>query len=458
MRGKQDGQNDLPRDRVEETTGSAGQEPGKLDDSAAKGLSRRCFLLGSSLAAVTSSLALYSSEYSDSPATQSSGDGAATQAGSAKAAAASHTLPGRTSAAGGGMGTIRDISQDELSHFDPTAYLTSWNFNEKPAAERSRFYRESRLSNGQRLREYFFIARDRRIEIAPGLYFPAWTYNDQVPGPTIRATKGDRIRIWFVNEGSHPHTIHFHGWHPFEMDGTYEHQFVKPAGQGATGSLDRPFGPGADPQPWWEQGAKHMRQHGLDIYEFDAEPVGLHLYHCHSVPLKRHIHKGLYGTFIVDPPGDGPVAARRPKIDPDTNEVLPDDHPVREFVMLMNGFDTNFDGDNEVYAANTFAFHYMRHPIRVNTGDLVRVYLNNLTEFDPINSFHLHAGFFRVYRTGTRLRSEEYTDTVMMCQAERAILEFRLRWPGKYMFHAHQSEFAELGWMGVFEAVDRGRT
>ena len=44
------------------------------------------------------------------------------------------------------------------------------------------------------------------------------------------------------------------------------------------------------------------------VYEFDAEPFGLHLYHCHTVPLKRHIHKGLYGAFIIDPRGD----ARRP--------------------------------------------------------------------------------------------------------------------------------------------------
>ena len=36
-------------------------------------------------------------------------------------------------------------------------------------------------------------------------------------------------------------------------------------------------------------------------YEFDAKPFGCHLYHCHAIPLKRHIHKGLYGVFIVDP-------------------------------------------------------------------------------------------------------------------------------------------------------------
>jgi hypothetical protein len=43
----------------------------------------------------------------------------------------------------------------------------------------------------------------------------------------------------------------------------------------------------------------------------------------------------------------------------------------------------------------------------------------------------------------------------MQCQAQRGIIEFKYRWPGKYMFHAHQSEFAELGWMGKFNAVEQ---
>jgi FtsP/CotA-like multicopper oxidase with cupredoxin domain len=102
---------------------------------------------------------------------------------------------------------------------------------------------------------------------------------------------------------------------------------------------------------------------------------------------------------------------------------------------------------------NTVAHFHMAEPIRVRVGELVRIYLVNVTEFDPINSFHLHAMFFDVYRTGTRLESAEHTDTVMLCQAERAILETRFRYPGRFMFHAHQSEFAELGWMGLFEAV-----
>ncbi len=94
----------------------------------------------------------------------------------------------------------------------------------------------------------------------------------------------------------------------------------------------------------------------------------------------------------------------------------------------------------------------MKHPIQVKIGELVRVYLLNLTEFDLVNSFHLHAGMFRLYRTGTSLDHFELTDTVTMGQGERAVLEFELEYPGQYMFHAHQSEFAELGWVGMFEA------
>ena len=47
-------------------------------------------------------------------------------------------------------------------------------------------------------------------------------------------------------------------------------------------------------------------------------------------------------------------------------------------------------------------------------------------------------------------------DTIMQCQAQRGILEFSFKDhdPGKYMFHAHQSEFAELGWMAMFDVKD----
>jgi FtsP/CotA-like multicopper oxidase with cupredoxin domain len=32
-------------------------------------------------------------------------------------------------------------------------------------------------------------------------------------------------------------------------------------------------------------------------------------------------------------------------------------------------------------------------------------------------------------------------------------LEFTYKYPGMYMFHAHVTEFAELGWNGMFEVL-----
>jgi FtsP/CotA-like multicopper oxidase with cupredoxin domain len=294
--------------------------------------------------------------------------------------------------------TVSDVDTTP-PNFDPMKYLTTFDYG-----------RVSTLPNGQTLREWDVFAVDKEIEVAPGIFFPAWAYGlegqpPQIPGPTFRCTEGDRLRFNFGNGSAHPHTIHFHGIHSPSMDGV---------------------------TPNVQTGERF-------VYEFDAKPFGLHLYHCHTPPLKRHIHKGLYGTFIIDPPGrTSPLGGGRA--------------PAKEFVMMMNGFDTNFDGENEIYAVNTVAFHYAKHPIPVKVGELIRIYLVNITEFDPINSLHLHTGMYKMFKTGTRLDYYEYTDVVMLCQGERAILEFTLEHPGLSMFHAHQSELAELGWMGFFEA------
>jgi FtsP/CotA-like multicopper oxidase with cupredoxin domain len=258
---------------------------------------------------------------------------------------------------------------------------------------------ESVDEHGRTLREYRVFAADAEIEVAPGVFFPAWAYNGQVPGPTLRCREGDLVRVHFTNHQTHPHTMHFHGFHAANMDGVFEQ-----------------VGPGQD-----------------FTYEFRSEPFGLHLYHCHTMPLKKHIAKGLYGAFIVDPPTPRP--------------------PAQELVMVMNGFDVNFDNTNEFYTVNGAANFYLDRPIRLRAGELVRVYLVNMTEFDLVNSIHTHATFFRLYRTGTRLDQYEYTDVVTLGQGERAILEFSYREPGRYMFHAHQSEFAELGWLGLFEVI-----
>jgi len=307
--------------------------------------------------------------------------------------------------------TVGDVD-NAANGFDPTPILTDWEVGTVET-----------MPDGRRLRTFTVTAEDKEIEIAPGVFFPAWTYNGRVPGPSLRATEGDRLRIVFQNLGSHPHSMHFHGIHAARMDG------VPGAGM---------VGPGEE-----------------FVYEFDAKPFGCHLYHCHALPLKRHMHKGMYGLFVIDP---DPV--RHPEHEAVARSRLygsPENAEWQELVMVMNAFDTNFDGENEFYAANTIAHCYMKKPIDIIRSKPVRIYLANVVEFDPINSFHLHANFFDYFNQGTTLTPTLKTvDLIVQCQAERGILEFTYaeHEPGMYMFHPHQSEFTELGWVGMFNVKD----
>jgi manganese oxidase len=303
-----------------------------------------------------------------------------------------HGGHGANGSAIGGHADFREgASVDHRANgFDPQALLRDFDWG-----------RTRRLPNGRVVREGELEAGDREIEVMPGVTFAAWTYNGRIPGPTLRCREGELLRITFANGSAHPHTMHFHGIHPAEMDGV----------------------PGL--------GAGEIPPGGRTVYEFEAQPAGLHLYHCHVRPLAEHIAKGLYGAFIVDH-ADG-----RPDAD--------------EMVMVLNGFDTNFDRANEVYAANTIGFAYMDRPVVARRDELVRVYLVNVLEYDLVNSFHLHGNLFDYYPTGTSLRPAELTDTVMLCQGQRGILEWRFPTAGRFMFHAHQSEFTELGWQGFFE-------
>ena len=353
-------------------------------------------------------------------------------------------------------GTFGAVDEYRDTDFDPHEFLTTFNTGRDG---QDTVPQDVYDEDGRTVREFELVAVDTTITIAPGVEFSAWAYNGQVPGPTLRVEEGDLVRIEFTNAGEHAHTIHPHlkNTDP-RMDG------IPQTGPGVISSGES------------------------FTYEWVAHPAGVHLYHCHSLPLKAHIHRGLYGTIVVDPDPErvaeqpreyvnyhGPITeelrARLVAEAESRNHQQPANDDVTELVMVMNGFDTDFDGENEVYAANTRAFAYgvgetdgrgewdpgeTKRPIQVDKDRPVRVYLVNTIEFDPINSFHTHSQFFDYYDHGTTLLPTDSTvDTVMQCQAQRGIVEldYADHDPGLYMFHAHQSEFAELGWMSFFEVV-----
>ena len=313
---------------------------------------------------------------------------------------------------------------------NPIQYLTYFNCGHV-----------STLKNGTTLRQFSLIASENNtipisdINTNDPVLFNAWTFNGTIPGPTIRMTEGDHVQITVYNSNSstHAHSLHMHSIH--------------------SGAVDGVMGPAGTIPPG-----------GQFTYSFIASPYGVYPYHCHVEPLATHLNHGLYGAMIIDP--------KVPRA------------PAKEMVMLMNGYNladdympesqfpehpptateirTNFgevtkgdEGGNQIYTVNGEAFLYRDQPIKLVTDQPYRIYVVNMLEFDLANSFHLHGGMFEYYPSGTGTNPAYKTDIVTLGQGDRGIMEFTYDHPGMYMFHAHVTEFTNLGWMGMFDVQDK---
>ncbi|MDQ6723779.1 MAG: multicopper oxidase domain-containing protein [Thermoproteota archaeon] len=314
---------------------------------------------------------------------------------------------------------LKSCATDQHTPTNGTSYLTHFSCGHVTI-----------LKNGTTIREFTLISKENVvIPISnTGLTFSAWTYNESIPGPTMRMTEGDHVQITLINskDSIHEHSIHMHSIHPASMDGV-------PGASGDSGQV---------------------RPGGSYTYKFVAQPFGVYPYHCHVDPVDQHINNGLYGMLIIDP------KIPRPK--------------MTEMVMLMNGYDLNytkqgvdriptvqelksglpdFKHNNQVYTVNGVAFEYKDHPIHLITGEHYRIYLVNMLEFDPLNNFHIHGNLFNYYPSGTSLIPDYKSDIVSLMQGDRGILEVTYSFPGMYMFHAHKTEFTMKGWMGMFDVT-----
>ena len=112
--------------------------------------------------------------------------------------------------------------------------------------------------NGQTIREFTLIVHENvMVPISDsGISFLAWTFNDTIPGPTMRMTEGDQVSITVINrnDSKHSHSLHLHSIHSSDMDGV----------EGMAGSI-------APGQSY--------------TYKFVASPFGVYPYHCHVSPV-----------------------------------------------------------------------------------------------------------------------------------------------------------------------------
>jgi FtsP/CotA-like multicopper oxidase with cupredoxin domain len=231
-------------------------------------------------------------------------------------------------------------------------------------------------------------AEEVRWETKPGVFVDAMGFNGTVPGPDIRVTPGDHVRIVVTNEMSQPTTLHLHGVTvPNGMDGV---PYI----------TQDPIMPG-----------------GFFTYEFDVvDPPGMYVYHSHFNSTEQ-VGKGLYGAFIVEPERGGWSSVYGEPVD------------VESTLFLGDG-PTGFVLNGKEFPAT--------QPIVAEVGDGVLIHLAN--DGAQIHPMHLHGYHFEVVaEDGFVLDPNQryMADTLMVAPGQRFDVLVRAEYPGVWAYHCH---------------------
>src|SRR6266849_1165977 len=219
----------------------------------------------------------------------------------------------------------------------------------------------------------------------------AWTINGTVPGPMIRVTAGDHVRVTFVNHFPEATAIHWHGL------------LVPSDEDGVPGVGQKPIQPGQ-----------------TYVYDFTVhdQDIGTNWYHSHYDDLTQ-LPGCFYGAFIVNPrPGT-----------PQAQQAIHADVEYTEFISTMPG---------GYYVINGKSFPDTQ-PIMVKHGQTVHVRLIGADAM-MMHPMHLHGHTFNIVaEDGHMLSQPIQKDTVQVAPGETYDITF-YAWaaPGSiYPFHCH---------------------
>jgi nitrite reductase (NO-forming) len=265
------------------------------------------------------------------------------------------------------------------------------------------------------------------IEIAPGVKYSAWTFGDQVPGPTIRARVGDRIRFSMTNRSDEAvpapqlapaapmmHSMDFHA------------AMVSPQDK------YRSIAPGQTIE-----------------FEFTLNYPGVFMYHCGTPMILEHIASGMYGALVVEPRGGYPTKVNR------------------EYVVIQSEFYAKAPpkgAQNQVHTLDGEAVRAARpnytvfngrfngmvdRPLAASPGDRVRLFLLNVGP-SRTESFHVVGTIFdRVWVEGNPDNQLRGMQTVLLGSSQSAIVEFMIPENGSYIMVDHHFANASQGAVGL---------
>jgi len=267
------------------------------------------------------------------------------------------------------------------------------------------------------------------IEIAPGVKYSAWTFGDQVPGPTVRARVGDRIKFTMTNRSDEVapgiqftqapmmHSIDFH------------------AAMVAPDDKYRSLAPGQ-----------------TISFEFTLNYPGVFMYHCGTPMVLEHIASGMYGAVIVEPRDGYPTKVDREYMviqsefyampDPQGRKVDGAPLYVEDGSRLRNAQPTHtvFNG----------MFNGMLHkPLAAKAGERIRLFVLNVGP-SRTSSFHVVGTIFdRVWMEGNPANQFTGMQTVLLGSSNSAIAEFVIPQDGSYIMVDHHFANASQGAVGI---------
>ncbi len=286
---------------------------------------------------------------------------------------------------------MRDMAAVDLRDVSYTA----------PANARGDQLLEPRIENGVKV--FDLTVSIVRWNILPDTQVAAYAFNGQVPGPRIRVTEGDRVRINVTNKLPDSTTVHWHGLIlPNSMDGPAE-------------ITQEPIAPGE-----------------TFTYEFATRQHGTYFYHSHD-HVDRQQALGMYGALIIDPQDPAVDAA----YDYDHEAVV----QLQEWTfkegytfpaMPMEGALPNyFTINGKAYPAT--------ETINMRVGEKLRVrFIGTSGAF--IHPMHIHGGPFRIVEADgypVPEAAQLLKDTVNVAPGERYDVIWEALEPGKWLLHCH---------------------
>lgn len=264
--------------------------------------------------------------------------------------------------------------------------------------------------------EVKLVAREVISEIAPGIRFHYWTFNDSVPGPFIRVRAGDTVKVTLHNDktSSHEHNIDLHA--------------VTGPGGGAVLTKVKPG--------------------ETKSFQFKALNPGLYVYHCAAGNAPTHIANGMYGMILVEPErGLEPVD--------------------REFYVMQGELYTKgpigaqgfqpfdgrkmFDERPEYIIFNGRVKALVDYPLTAKAGERIRLFLGN-GGVSRVSSFHIIGEIFsKVWPEASTAAPARNIQTTLIPAGGASVVELHLDVPGKYVLVDHALSRIDRGGWGILE-------